>query len=244
MLRDLIRYVVWRVADEGGTLGVTRLVKLLYLMDAEYYRRHRKILTGLNWLFYRYGPYAFEIPEILRSLDVDIPQDEVPIGNGRTVHRFKPTSEIDIEAILSTSDAALVERVIARWGLEDLNSLLSHVYFDTEPMQGAKLREPLDFTRIPKPAVRKQLDEDKLRLTREETARFKLMLEEHKVRRSREMKLAEKQYSEAHRLTDPIYEKAMKESQDRERSYMPVGMQVTASFVGDEAGLFDTDDDG
>lgn len=243
ILRELIKHVVAQVVDSGGTLGVTKLVKILYLLDVEYYRRHRKLLTGLNWVFYRYGPYAFEIPDILRGLDLELPQEDVPIGGDRYVHKFKPEylPELDIESILSPADALWVNKRISKWALEDLNKLLSYVYFDTEPMHDAELGKPLNFSKIPRLKPQRYLPESKLKLTSEEIAYFASKLAEQKIRRSELISLAEKQYPQVHGIIDLVYEKAMKRSQEIEESILPIGMRVMTvigrgSSVSEEEG--------
>lgn len=228
MIRELILHIVSRVKDEGGTLGITKLVKILYILDVEYYRRHRGFLTGLNWVFYRYGPYAFEIPDILRGLDLELPQEDVPIGGDRYLHKFKPEylPELDIESILSPVDAQWINKQISKWALEDLNKLLSFVYFDTEPMYNAELGKPLDFSKIPRLKSLRYLPESKLKLTSKEIAYFASKLAEQKIRRSELISLAEKQYPQVHRIIDPVYEKAIKRSQEIEENILPIGMRV------------------
>jgi hypothetical protein len=245
-LQDLIKHIVAEVIDAGGTLGTTRLVKLLYVIDVEYYRRHRKLLTGLDWIFYHYGPYSLEIPEIIRSLDLDIPQDDVSIGDGRIMHQFKPgfRQKVDISELMPASDLMLVEKVIDRWAIEDLNKLLSYVYFDTEPMQSAKLGEPLDFSKIPKLKIRPSFREYELKLTSEELAQFRTKLMEHKRKRAEMMQLAERQYHEIHGFVDSVYEKAVEQSQMTERSSIPIGMKVTATSLPSRPSLMEDEDGG
>jgi len=246
MLRDLIKYIVWRVEEEGGILGVTRLVKLLYLIDVEYYRRHRRLLTELKWIFYYYGPYALEIPDILRSLELEIPQEEKTIGNGRSLHRLKieRTLEVDIGTLFSAPDVLLIDRVVKRWTIEDLNVLLSYVYFDTEPMEDVLLGKPLNFDSIPKVVSLKPTREAELRLTEEETTHFTAMLSAYRLKRSDLLKLAENQSREIHAITDPIYEKAMRQAQDDERAYIPAGIKVVGPSVGRKTGFLEMDEDG
>ena len=182
VLQELIKHIATRVSEAGGILGTTKLVKLLYLIDVEYYRRHRTLLTGLDWIFYHYGPYALEIPDIIRSLDIDLPQEDASIGNGRIIHQFKPVYRqgIGISEVVPASDVMLIEKVIDRWSLENLNKLLSYVYFDTEPMQDAKVSKSLDFDKIPKPVFRRSLRENELKLNSEELARLRIKLMETK----------------------------------------------------------------
>jgi hypothetical protein len=245
-LQDLIKHIVTRVIDEGGTLGATRLVKLLYVIDVEYYRRHRKLLTGLDWIFYHYGPYSLEIPEIIRSLDLDIPQDDVSIGGGRIIHQFKPVygQMVDISEVVPASDVMLVENVIDRWAIENLNKLLSYVYFETEPMQNAELGKPLDFSKIPKLKIRRSFREKELKLTSAELAQFKTNLLEHKRKRAEMVQLAEKQYHEIHGFVDSVYEKAVVQSQIAERSSIPIGIRVTATSLPNQSGSTEDENGG
>ena len=246
VLQNLIKYIVAQISDAGGILGITKLVKLLYLIDVEFYRRHRQILTGLDWVFYHYGPYSLEIPDIIRSLDLDIPQEDVSIGNGRITHQFKPVYrlEVDISEVVPTSDVMLVERVIDRWALEDLNRLLSYVYFDTEPMQDSEVGESLDFTKIPKPIFRRSFRENELKLTSEELAYLRARITEHKLKRAEMMELAERQYREIHGFTDSVYEKAVEQSKITERSNMPIGMRVTATSLSGRPSSREDEDGG
>ena len=56
LLRHLITHLVVELRDMDAGFGKTKLVKLLYLIDVENWRRSRKTLTGLEWNFYHYGP--------------------------------------------------------------------------------------------------------------------------------------------------------------------------------------------
>ena len=68
-LRDLIAYVVARTRERGVTLTRTKLVKLLYLMDVERVRGRRDPLTGLTWVFFHYGPYAYALIDTLEDME-------------------------------------------------------------------------------------------------------------------------------------------------------------------------------
>ena len=79
---DLVSYVVQRVQEREGELSKTKLVKLLYLIDVEHYRRFRKTLTDLTWYFYHYGPYAFELESVLRNMPFGFDEEEVVTAKG------------------------------------------------------------------------------------------------------------------------------------------------------------------
>lgn len=170
LLRQLITHTITELVDMDAGFGKTKLVKLLYLMDVENYRRHRTTISGLEWRFYHYGPYAFEIDDALDELELDIPQDTFTTGLGHRAIVFQSCRELRPklgEHVRSMAELRLVNRVIRDWGESDLNALLNHVYFYTEPMKEAKRGDFLDFSTIQrrsrhKTAARVPIPEDRL----------------------------------------------------------------------------------
>lgn len=134
----------------GASFGKTKLVKLLYLIDVETYRRRSRTLSGVKWLFLHYRPYASEIDEALRQLELDIPQEDVITAAGRRAVVFRPSWDVGAEfrRQASSAERLVVNRLLSEWGTEDLNPILSHVYFHTEPMRGAKRGDVLEFSKI------------------------------------------------------------------------------------------------
>ena len=147
-LKPLIAYLIDQVRDQGGTLNKTALVKLVYLVEVEYWRRYGKPVTGLEWSFHHYGPYAVE-------LDREIDDNRLfqVFGNRGTGYGFSPSPAWkEIQAAFNISYEPVVKNiaddVVKQWGLEDLNTILEYVYFETEPMQDAERGEILDFSKI------------------------------------------------------------------------------------------------
>lgn len=146
-LGNLIRYIVSEVQDAGGVIFRTRLVKLLYLCDVEYYRSRRQRITELDWKRYLYGPYAFELPEITKRMGLDLGEEELDFSTGRGI-RYEVYDIPNPDNWLDPAKRLVVDRVIKRWGNEDLDLLLDYVYCDTEPMKDAQFLQSLDFRRI------------------------------------------------------------------------------------------------
>lgn len=147
ILGNLIRYVVNEVIDQEGTVFRTRLVKLLYLCDLEYYRSARRTLTGLRWIRYKFGPFAPELSLAIRGMGFDIAEEAEDFASGRGV-RATVYPPPDPDKWLEPRAKAIVDRVLKRWGLEDLGVLLDYVYCDTEPMKDATFGEPLSFAGV------------------------------------------------------------------------------------------------
>ena len=150
VLNNLIVHTIAKLVDMQAVFAKTKLVKLLYLVDVENYRRSRRTLSGLHWYFYHYGPYAFEIDDALDELSLDVPQESIKTGSGHNAIVFRPDRSMRsrLGEFVGTPELRLVDRVIQKWAETELNPLLNHVYFYTEPMADAERGEPLDFSTI------------------------------------------------------------------------------------------------
>lgn len=157
LLSRLILHVADFVRDAGGDLPKTKLVKLLYLIDVEYYRHFRSTLAGASWFFYLYGPYAVEIESAIRDLaGYELEETEFFSMGGKKGFAYKTFREDDLRDLLPLEQRQVVYNTLRRWAVEDLNTILDYVYFETEPMKGVRFRENLDFPKII-PAPREDL---------------------------------------------------------------------------------------
>ena len=147
-LKPLIAYLIDQVRDQGGTPNKTNLVKLVYLVDVECWRKLGKPATGLEWRFHHYGPYSAELER-----DINDNAFVRVFGNRRSGYGFSPSSDWkEVQAAFNTRFEPAVRRVadgvVTQWGPEGLETLLEYVYFETEPMQDAHRGETLDFSKI------------------------------------------------------------------------------------------------
>jgi hypothetical protein len=125
--------------------AVTRTVKLLYLADVEWRRRHNgEPLADLTWKFLHFGPYALELVEPLGGPDMEI----IELQGGKEARRFAFSDDDLRERQVPEEVAAIFANLVKRWGEADLNMLLDYVYFDTEPMESATRGELLDFSAL------------------------------------------------------------------------------------------------
>lgn len=137
----------------------TRLTKILYLLEVEYWRSTGERLTGLDWIFYHYGPYAHALREHLGG------EEE---GNATGAPVFSPPPGNGTGSALAALELrGLLEKLVHEWGDADLNRLLVFVYFETEPMEGVRRGERLDFGKIqPRPTLRGPIRLDRVQLNR------------------------------------------------------------------------------
>lgn len=164
--RSLAKEICRLAMEQGaGTPGATRLVKLLYLADLEWRRRHGgEPLSNWNWQFWHFGPYAFEFKELFQSQDAEL----VEFRSGKTARFVNFKADELRQREVPDEVSHLMKPIVERWIGVDVNLLLDYVYFETEPMEQAKRGEELDFSSLSAPFVRvtPTIDKAKLRAVR------------------------------------------------------------------------------
>jgi hypothetical protein len=118
LLHDIILYIVSRF-PRG--VGRTRLMKLLFLVDAFSARELGRGVTGVEWRRWRYGPFSREVLDALDEL-VDAGLLAVDVGpEARYVALREPPA-------LPEEVRRVVDRVVEEYGFLPLRELLSRVY--------------------------------------------------------------------------------------------------------------------
>jgi len=146
-IAKLILYIVYELNELGRSPSTIQLVKYLYLIDIEHQRRFRKPLTELRWVFYKYGPYAFEFKDITEGLGFDLTVETFTTegGEGRS---YKTETEVPFPPELRSYSQSVVDNVLKKWAFVTTKELLDYVYFHTEPMIDAKRGDILDFSLV------------------------------------------------------------------------------------------------
>ena len=141
-LKKLLKHVINFLNEEQIYFGKTKLIQLLYLIEIEYYSTNRKRLTELNWIYYKYGPYAFEIEKSLEDNDFVVNEYKEEYIDVRLNEHVK-IEDIHVDIKL------LIRNTVRKFGMMKLSDLLNYIYFETEPMLKAQNRkEILDFSII------------------------------------------------------------------------------------------------
>jgi hypothetical protein len=146
-LATLIPAILTYVREKGGFTTKTKLLKMLYLLDIEAFRKSQSTLTGFDWIFYRYGPWADKYDAVLSELE----------SAGSISLRSGSRSDLDTVFLDATEKVALgqafksfvdelaARRIIEAWADRPTGELLEYVYFHTAPMRNADRGKPLDF---------------------------------------------------------------------------------------------------
>jgi hypothetical protein len=150
IIRQLIPAIVSYVTDHGGYITKTKLLKILYLFDVEFFRSHRQILSGFNWKFFHLGPWTAEFDPVVRDLVECGNLMESTSSKSDYETRFYRTPEhLELSGFFkSYKEEAILKGILDIWGDRTTGEILDHVYFRTEPMELGSRNEPLDFNKI------------------------------------------------------------------------------------------------
>jgi hypothetical protein len=156
-VKELIPAMVSYINDHDGYVTKTKLLKLLYLFDVEFYRVHRRLFTEFNWKFFHLGPWTREFDPVIDDL---VAQNVlVQIESTKSEYDtkfFRAESPSDFTHFFSSfKEEAPLRSVLNTWGDRATGEILDFVYFRTEPMEHGIRNEPLDFSLIPEEAVEK-----------------------------------------------------------------------------------------
>ena len=159
-IKNLIHAVVSQVIEKGGYVTKTKLLKLLYLFDVEYYRVHRETFTGFNWKFFHLGPWTREFDPLIEELVLnETLVESTSVKQDYDTKFFRVTEPRDTSRLFSTfADESILRSILNTWSESATGEILDYVYFHTEPMERGVRNEPLDFNCIsedkPEPYVR------------------------------------------------------------------------------------------
>jgi len=168
-LRQVILRFVEAVADRGSSLPKIKLVKLLYLLDLEAWKRKGALATGLDWQFFHYGPYTTTLEPVLEKAEgvyfhrIDLRRSQVqrlaaiasrlgraqvPVEN-ELIYLYKPLPGLPDEPIADQFVAGIADRIVQKWAGEDTDTILAAVYA-TEPIAQRVRYQPIDWNLAPR----------------------------------------------------------------------------------------------
>jgi hypothetical protein len=147
-LKELVLAIVSLVTERGVKVSKTKLLKLLYLFDIEWYRTHQDTFTGFNWKFYLLGPWTDEYDPMLDKYDGNgLEREKTKDAYGTEF--IKTDETIRLRDLFQTRDEErILEDMIRTWAKVPTEEILDYIYFRTEPMDEAIRDKPLDFGKV------------------------------------------------------------------------------------------------
>lgn len=150
-VKQLVPAMVTYINDHGGYVTKTKLLKLLYLFDVEFYRMNRRLFTEFSWKFFHLGPWAREFDPIVDDLVAQRALLQVESTKPEYDTKFFRTEwPFDFSRLFPTfKEEVALRTVLNTWADRTTGEILDYVYFRTEPMEHGIRNEPLDFSSIP-----------------------------------------------------------------------------------------------
>jgi len=147
---NLLPAIVTWITEHDSYATKTKLLKLLYLFDVEYYRRHQSTFTGFGWKFFHLGPWAAEYDPALSGLVAHgILSEQRSSASEYDTAFYKSAERVETRSAFErVKDEAILLEVLKRWGTRTTGEILNYVYFQTEPMEAGIRNQPLDFSLI------------------------------------------------------------------------------------------------
>ncbi|MEE8584514.1 MAG: type II toxin-antitoxin system antitoxin SocA domain-containing protein [Acidobacteriota bacterium] len=148
---DLVIGLITAIRARGSSVRKTMLLKFLYLADIANYRANGETFTGFDWIFHRFGPWAREYDELLESLQEtgQVSIESTDWEDDKAYESIRSEEKRDLHGVFPSLEAQH-ELSLALDALADkpLGEILDHVYFETEPMEGAERLSRLDFSKV------------------------------------------------------------------------------------------------
>ena len=200
-IKDLLIAIVCYINEHDGYVTKTKLLKLVYLFDVEFYRLNRHLFTGFNWKFFHLGPWTREFDPIVDEIVRNGALLETQSARSEYDTRFfKTESRLDFSSLFPTfRDETALRVVLNTWGDRSTGEILDYVYFRTEPMEHGIRNEALDFSVIPEDRPEKYVRSSSGTPSRQITAMRKEFAE-------RIASLQERQGEKRFQFTPPQYD--------------------------------------
>lgn len=138
--REILLYLIKEFKRRAGReITLTRLVKLLYLVDRELAKRGLPT-SGTKWIRWYYGPYSEDVERELESLasEKKVKKDFVISGRDAPIIKIFDTDE---QVELDEDTAEAVDDVLEEYAELDFDDLLDRVYetFDSDLELGEEI---------------------------------------------------------------------------------------------------------
>lgn len=206
----LLQYALLVAGEEDEyidrQLGPIHLIKYVYLADLTYAQHNQgKTFTGIDWQFFKFGPWSLTVNERIEPALVPIGADRKTFSSNyvdkddwtRWSLRDKRLLE-EKQQKLPVSITTYLRRDIHKFG-KDTAELLGHVY-RTKPMLSAAPNEYLDFSLVAEDVSSAESEPQQLRSgalsekkKKKLKERMRALQEKHKSRGAKE-----------HRLVKPV----------------------------------------
>ena len=138
-LRDLVLFLIHESSQE---VGITKLMKLVFLADVEHVQLYGERLCDIDWTWYNYGPFSQSVYGAVEALDSEGLIQDILMTEQRSIKSLDmPAVEALME--ISARHRYTARRVLSRYGKLSLHAI-KQVAYGTETMRRAEQGKRLD----------------------------------------------------------------------------------------------------
>ena len=143
-LSDILVYILFHHKDKGG-INETKLMKLLYFVDADYYEQHNETLSGIDYYKNKYGPTVdfkvyLKVCQELKGC-IERQEEQLETGKKTTVRLLKD----DHKSSLSLEQQEFIDGVMSKYGDLDTSQIVSISHLEPTYTGSGQLKDLIDF---------------------------------------------------------------------------------------------------
>lgn len=144
----LIYYLVEKLS---GVLTRTKLVKLLYLIDLESYKKRERKISEFEWFFHNHGPYP--TTDFQKNIDSLVEKGLIKenkqklSGKDGHYYLYEILKSEEIDPFEDDDEKLIANQILVDYGSYSLDRLLDYVYHSS-PFEGTNKGDKIDFERI------------------------------------------------------------------------------------------------
>lgn len=143
-----LKSVIFFLIDQSSyEIGITKLMKLVFLADVEHVQLYGERLCDIDWTWYNYGPFSRRVYDSIEALDSEgYVQDVLTTERGSVGRSSMPT--MAPSHVLGARHRYTLRRVLDRYGSLSV-SAIKQVAYATETMRQAEPGMQLDVMQEP-----------------------------------------------------------------------------------------------
>lgn len=146
--KNILIYIIKNYPKDKHKTRI-RMSNLVYLIDLEYFKRHKKQLTKAKWLFKLYFPYSKKIDKILNNKKLFHKKE---YKNNFKAKIKKIVLNDDINYKLDKNIIDLIDKIIKKVKNMTFNQYFYHI-ISTKPMQKVKQKDEILFNQKEKNVI-------------------------------------------------------------------------------------------
>jgi len=126
------------------------VLKLVYLVDIEHYKKYGEKYSELNYIYYNYGPWDRSFHQVIEYMsEIEVSEFPLKTQNGRDFYLYATTRKTprnDINLIPEVSE--ILENIFFIYKHSELAQMLKVVYTQ-EPMASTQKGDQIDMSKLP-----------------------------------------------------------------------------------------------